>query len=295
MLNCSTLILASLLLAATASQYCSSACIDYNNTCNTINFGDCTVCGVSVYNMVPNSTGCVLLSQTQVASTLIQVLEVDLTAPVSLSGFKSSSLAAFTCGSYQLSGQYGSGDYLQKQYQTPSAHYLVLLRFNVAFMGTWSAADFLLVSVDNVTNTLYYTCQSLTSECTATDCIRIREGNFTHISPTALVKFTSSSSQTKSVASWGLMNLMVVVKTCDPSCTSCFGPTNNQCYSCTSGYFLLGNACLTQCPLLAIPSINICAISCPNNYYKIQSTMMCEPCSMGCNTCSGPLDSDCIV
>jgi len=47
--------------------------------------------------------------------------------------------------------------------------------------------------------------------------------------------------------------------------------------------------------LLAIPSINICAISCPNNYYKVQSTMTCEPCSTGCNTCSGPLESDCIV
>lgn len=151
------------------------------------------------------------------------------------------------------------------------------------------------MSVDGVPLSLVYSCVEWTTECTPTDCIRIREANFTHIGSTALVKFTSTSVQPKSVASWGLMNLMVVAKTCDTRCSSCFGATFNDCYTCASGYFLLGNACLDKCPLLAIPNINLCAVSCPNNYYKVQSSMSCQPCSMGCNTCSGPLDSDCIV
>lgn len=60
------LIAYSVLLLAVNSLYCSSACIDAFNTCNTQVFGDCTVCTVSVYSMVPNATGCMILNQTQV-------------------------------------------------------------------------------------------------------------------------------------------------------------------------------------------------------------------------------------
>lgn len=112
---------------------------------------------------------------------------------------------------------------------------------------------------------------------------------------TALAKFSSTSAQAKSVASWGISNLMVVLKTCHSQCSSCFGPTINDCYTCSSGFFLLGNACLDKCPLLSIPSMNLCTVSCPNNYFKVQTTMRCEPCAIGCSICSGPLEADCIT
>lgn len=55
------------LLSLGISLYCSSACIAHESVCNTSTFGDCTVCAVSIYSMVPNQTGCVLLNQTQVS------------------------------------------------------------------------------------------------------------------------------------------------------------------------------------------------------------------------------------
>jgi hypothetical protein len=104
---------------------------------------------------------------------LIQIIAKDLTVPVSLSSFTGSSLVPYTCGSYQLSGQYGASDYLQKLYQTSLPHFLLILRFNVAFMGTWGTSDALVISVDGTSTNFNYNCTYSTRECTATDCIRI--------------------------------------------------------------------------------------------------------------------------
>ena len=35
---------------------------------------------------------------------------------------------------------------------------------------------------------------------------------------------------------------------CQPPCKSCSGPTNNECTSCVSGYYLLNTTCVTTCP-----------------------------------------------
>jgi hypothetical protein len=45
-------------------DFCSSMCIDITDVCNSPSFGDCTVCAVSIYSMIPDSTGCVKLNQT---------------------------------------------------------------------------------------------------------------------------------------------------------------------------------------------------------------------------------------
>lgn len=227
----------------------------------------------------------------------MQITNADLTAPISLSGFEGTSLSTFACGSYQLSGQYGVGDYLQKTYATSLAHYQLVVRFNIAFMGPWSSADQLIVTVDGNSYYFNYTCTPdvMAPLCTSNDCVRIREVNQSHGGPTALVRFASTSTDPKTTKSWGLKDLLIVQRTCHSRCGSCFGPTINDCYTCAAGFFLLGNACLDACPLLNIPSLNLCAVSCPNSYYAVKASSSCEPCSDGCSVCSGPLEADCVV
>lgn len=189
------------------------------------------------------------------------------------------------------------GDYLQKTYETALPHYQLTVRFNVAFMGPWSATDQLIVTVDGNSYYFNYSCTAdlIEAVCTTGDCIRIREVNRTHESPTAVVRFSSTTIDPKTTKSWGIKDLMVVSKTCHARCGSCFAATFNDCFSCTSGFFLLGNACLDACPLLSIPSLNLCTVSCPNSFYTIKEVSTCESCSEGCQVCSGPLETDCIV
>ncbi len=66
------LILALLATGISAVSFCSSACIDSERTCSSTSFGACTVCAVTVYNMVPDANGCVLLNQTEVRSSLFR-------------------------------------------------------------------------------------------------------------------------------------------------------------------------------------------------------------------------------
>lgn len=154
-------------------------------------------------------------------------------------------------------------------------HYLLKVRFNLVFMGTWSNSDSIVVMIDGVNQKFPYTCLETTSICTPTDCFRIREANATHTNSTALVRFETTSTQAKSVAGWGIRDLMVVAKTCHSKCASCFGPNATDCYSCEAGSYLLGNACVEGCPIFSIASMRICVQSCPNGFYPITSTKSC--------------------
>lgn len=69
---------------------------------------------------------------------------------------------------------------------------------------------------------------------------------------------------------------------CNPACTSCFGPTANECYSCNSGYFLQqsSKSCLNSC------------ISSPGTWANSQ-TNTCSPCDVACATCGSSSRTDC--
>jgi proprotein convertase subtilisin/kexin type 5 len=78
-------------------------------------------------------------------------------------------------------------------------------------------------------------------------------------------------------------------------CNTCFGPSPNQCLSCSNNSYLLGNTCVRQCPAMSVPSINLCVPSCPGGFYSVMSTKTCSSCSKGCTVCTGPLQSNCIL
>jgi hypothetical protein len=222
-------------------------------------------------------------------------LTIDLQTPISLTGFTSSSLVPFTCGSWSISGKYVEGGYLSKVYQTPTSHYMVVVRYNLLFMGsTWSNQDTMTVAVDENITTFQYKCGYPSSICSTQDCPRIGDIKASHNASNATVLFTSSVLNS-SGDSWGISNLIIALLTCNLKCNTCFGPTPHQCLSCSNNSYLLGNTCVKQCPVMAIPSLNLCVPSCPGGFYSVISTKTCSPCSKGCTVCTGPLSTNCIL
>lgn len=63
-----------------------------------------------------------------------------------------------------------------------------------------------------------------------------------------------TSQSDPNVQHWGIKDIMIVGKTCHRYCDKCFGESVNECLTCSAGYFLRGNTCVTKCPRLSIPS-----------------------------------------
>lgn len=101
-------------------------------------------------------------------------MTVDLQSPISYVGFTGSTLTPFSCGGWVLSGNYVEGGYLTKKYDTPINHYMVVLRYNLIYMGNgWSPADTMTVTVDDNTTTFGYKCAYPTTICNTKDCPKI--------------------------------------------------------------------------------------------------------------------------
>lgn len=166
---------------------------------------------------------------------------------------------------------------------------MVVVRFNILFMGTgWSVNDLITVAVDHNITSFKFGCPNPSAICTTHDCPRIGDIKASHnISNTTIV--FRSNVLNSSGASWGISNLIVALLTCNIQCNSCFGPSPNQCLSCSNNSYLLGNTCVDQCPIMAIPNSNLCVPSCPGGYYSVSATKTCSPCSSGCSVCNGPL------
>ncbi|KAM4809143.1 extracellular matrix organizing protein FRAS1 [Rhinophrynus dorsalis] len=116
-------------------------------------------------------------------------------------------------------------------------------------------------------------------------------------------------------------------KSCHPSCKTCSGPRLNSCTSCEGGLVLSHNgmctqtcfqgyysdgqvckACNSQC--LTCDSESGCTAckdpakvllfgecqyeSCTQQYYLDYTSGMCKECDWSCNSCKGPLKSDCL-
>ncbi|KAL4488465.1 hypothetical protein ABPG72_013033 [Tetrahymena utriculariae] len=100
---------------------------------------------------------------------------------------------------------------------------------------------------------------------------------------------------------------------CFYSCSSCFGPNSNQCFSCQPNGFYLTNqtqcsicdqSCLycsgpgfdscTQCaPGYYKLGDSVCVQSCPDGFFLNTSTNQCQSCNQVCYNCNGPQNSDC--
>jgi hypothetical protein len=78
-----------------------------------------------------------------------------------------------------------------------------------------------------------------------TDCIKIKEFIIQHNSSFINLKWTSLTSQNNpNIQSWGIKDILITAKTCHRYCDKCFGELDNECLTCSSGYFLRGNKCV---------------------------------------------------
>lgn len=74
---------------------------------------------------------------------------------------------------------------------------------------------------------------------------------------------------------------------CDKACTKCYGPTNDLCTECGTGYNLNETSCVTTCPEGTFKNQNICtkcadfaatctgelnATSCINKFYLLEGS-----------------------
>lgn len=71
---------------------------------------------------------------------------------------------------------------------------------------------------------------------------------------------------------------------CNANCLTCVN-TSSYCLTCGfstigANLYLFGSSCL---------------LTCPNNYFANTTANTCDPCNVGCATCTGPLLTDCTV
>lgn len=114
-----------------------------------------------------------------------------------------------------------------------------------------------------------------------------------------------------------------VCQNCSSSCSTCYGPTRENCLTCSKGTFYYSDGCVDNCPkgyfangklLECLPCSSNCqsclnspkfCTSCANDMLLDEKANICIPkcnsngtpcvtCHSTCKTCSGPRDYECI-
>ncbi len=122
----------------------------------------------------------------------------------------------------------------------------------------------------------------------STNCLTCLSGNYYHMSNHSCLGRCPKGFFVDSTT----FTCLKCYQTSDPTttnrtCITCDGATSNSCLSCETSAFLL-------------TSLKTCYSSCPNGYYGNTSNNTCMKCFQGsntsepCQTCLGPLSTDCI-
>ena len=67
---------------------------------------------------------------------------------------------------------------------------------------------------------------------------------------------------------------------CNSACSDCIGPSNTECSSCNTGYFLQSSS-------------TTCRNSCPDGSWPNSTSNTCENCDVSCAICTGPDNTQC--
>lgn len=96
------------------------------------------------------------------------------------------------------------------------------------------------------------------------DCYQTIEFVINHNNSFLFLNFSALYNQSNPLIQfWGIKDLIIISKNCHSTCLTCVGPLVTDCTSCYSGSYLNGNTCVATCPVLYIPSLNLCTITCP--------------------------------
>lgn len=142
----------------------------------------------------------------------------------------------------------------------------------------------------NISNQYVVGCNAETEDLCAfgtTDCIIVHENTILHNSTDLSIRLSANAVLT-SGQFWGVKDLLIAVKLCFPYCATCYSPLVSQCFSCKTGYYLLGNYCLEKCTtgMYQLNVSNACVSVCPSRYYADSVASSCLDCSVGCLICS---------
>ena len=97
---------------------------------------------------------------------------------MSITGYETSKPETSTCGAYSLSGKYIKNDYISKKFSIPNTngnHYQLVIKFVVAYIGSWSTSDKMILTLNSEVFEENYICGHKSNECSGSDidCLKI--------------------------------------------------------------------------------------------------------------------------
>ena len=145
---------------------------------------------------------------------------------------------------------------IQNDSRSPARSAGKLISWSLTFYGTYDRP----VSYHTTDNqTIRYSPRSATNERT-TECAK--NGTLLALDSSGCVKFCEPGQ-------WPDYQIGICQK-CSPECKTCFGPSNDNCLSCSKDKQFFGYHCVKECP---------------EYYYSDSKLNECLPCSSNCKTC----------
>ena len=175
-------------------------------------------------------------------------------------------------------GCFGAGEVAEKTYTGLPVHNRLNIEWDAYISDSWNGENlYLTVNNDNNVKYTYYFdyttftvnyCGSTTSDT----IVRLSAGPITVPAAISLqIKFSTNLDQVSTNEAFGFKNIKITLwLVCHAACVTCFGDLISQCYSCTNGYYLKDNTCVTECGsnYWNNPTGNICSRNTFFNFFE---------------------------
>jgi hypothetical protein len=198
-------------------------------------------------------------------------------------------------------GKFGRNIQVSKTYSwTNSAHYGVKATMKFLKIDSWDSSDWVDVYLggavkERITST---NADGPNDECGLSSSsffsgnvpynekiFFLTESHSPHTTGSVEIKFISNFDEDLTNESWGVREIFVYLSMCDTSCSSCSGPSSNQCSACQVNAQFSGGTC-----------------TCRTYYYLKDAAMPCtvDPCAtcsrchLSCRTCDGAGSNNCL-
>lgn len=191
-------------------------------------------------------------------------------------------LSLINCNSADWFGIFSDTTTAFNTYSSLDPHQQLLISFNAWFTLT-SPSESLGLYVDNI---LAATAE-LTTPTGTVDCnsdLALDYGTVSlsvlvdHVLPSVTLTFAMAANMGDPTHVWYLNGISITTIDCISKCLACTGPSDGECTSCSSGYFLSSGSCVT---------------SCPGGTYPDSVTNACLSCDLSCTDCAGGTNADC--
>ena len=153
---------------------------------------------------------------------------------------------------YGGSPNFTAGAYAEKTYTGLLPHYQATVKVRFFFIDTWDS-EIMYIKVDGaeIFSREYNGASAVTNYCGISnqkDTIsELTTNAFTHTAENLTLTITTNLDEDNEAFAFN--NLQIIIDLCDPACSACTGPSNTNCSSCNSGWYLEGTTCNTTCSL----------------------------------------------